>query len=118
MRRKPDIIIAQIREDYPENNLYDSVREEDIVALLELKSTSDSAKSTSDWMRRDIQKLKEYVQKSRMQCQMYFAVVYEVDCIWLHWLNGRSTNNWAAGRVTELDAGKIDGTMEFEIHSY
>ncbi len=118
MRRKPDIIIAQIREDYPENNLYDSVREEDIVALLELKFRSDSAKSTSDWMRRDVQKLKEYVQKSRMQCQMYFAVVYEVDCVWLHWLDRRSTNNWASGRVTELDAGKIDGVMKFEIHSY
>ncbi len=86
--------------------------------LLELKFTSDSAKSTSDWMRSDIQKLKEYVQKSRMQCQMYFAVIYEVDCKWLYWLDRRNTNNWAAGRVTELDAGKIDGTMKFEIRSY
>ncbi len=118
MKKKPDIIIVQIREDYSENTLYASVREEDVVALLELKFRSDTAKSTSDWMREDLQKLKEYVQKSKVQCQLYFVVIYEVECEWLHWFDRRSTNNWAAGRVTELDAGWIDGNMEFEVHSY
>lgn len=118
MKKKPDIIIAEIREEYSENTLYDSVREEDIVALLELKFRSDTAKSTSDWMKKDLQKLKEYVQKSKMQCRLYFAVIYEVECEWLHWLDGRSTSSWAAGRVTELDAGWIDGKMKFEVHSY
>lgn len=118
MKKKPDIIIVQIREDYSENTLYASVREEDVVALLELKFRSDTAKSTSDWIREDLQKLKEYVQKSKVQCQLYFVVIYEVECEWLHWFDRRSTNNWAAGRVTELDAGWIDGNMEFEVHSY
>lgn len=118
MKKKPDIIIAEIRDDFEENTLYSSIREEDVVALLELKFCSDTAKSTSDWMKEDLQKLKEYVQKSKVQCQLYFGVIYEVECEWLHWFDKRSTNNWAAGRVTELDAGMINGNMEFEVHSY
>ena len=118
MKKKPDIIIAEIRDDFEENTLYSAIREEDVVALLELKFCSDTAKSTSDWMKEDLQKLKEYVQKSKVQCQLYFAVIYEVECEWLHWFDKRSTNNWAAGRVTELDAGMINGNMEFEVHSY
>lgn len=118
MRKKPDIIIAEIRNDFPENSLYSSIREEDIVALLELKFRSDSSQSTSDWIQADIKKMKDYVQKSNVQCQLYFAVIYEVECEWLHWLDRRSTNNWAAGTVTELDAGYIDGKMEYEVHTY
>lgn len=118
MRKKPDIIIAEIRDDYEENSLYSSIREEDIVALVELKFRSDTAKSTSDWMKEDLKKLKGYVQKSKVKCQLYFAVIYEVKCEWLQWFDGRSTNNWAAGRVTELDAGWINGDMEYEVHSY
>lgn len=118
IKKKPDIIIAEMREEYAENSLYSSIREEDVVALFELKFTSDAAPSTENWMKDDVWKLKEYVQKSKIECQLYFAVIYEVECCWLHWLDGRSANNWAAGRVTELDAGWIDGKMKYEIHSY
>ena len=118
MKKKPDIIIAEMREDFEENTLYSSIREEDVVALLELKFTSDTAQSTADWMKEDLKKLKGYVQKSKLQCQLYFAVIYEIECEWLHWLDKRSTNNWAANRVTELDAGYIDGVMQYEVHSY
>ena len=118
MKKKPDIIIAEMREEYSENTLYASIREEDVVALLELKFTSDTTKSTADWMKEDLQKLKDYVQKSKLKCPLYFVVIYEVECEWLHWLDGRSTKKWAANRVTELDAGWIDGQMQYEVHSY
>lgn len=118
IKKKPDIIIARIRDDYEENDLYTSIREEDVVALLELKFKSDPAASTENWMKDDVWKLKEYVQNSKIDCPLYFAVIYEVECSWLSWLDGRSTNNWAANRVTELDAGYIDGKFEFEINSY
>ena len=118
VKKRPDIIIAKIREDYAVFSLYDSIREEDVVALLELKFTSDAALSTENWMKDDVWKLKEYVQTSRLQCPLYFAVIYEVECSRLNWLDGRSTNHWAADRVTELDAGWIDGKMEFEINTY
>lgn len=118
MKKKPDIIIAKMREDFSEDTLYSSIREEDVVALFELKFTSDAARSTADWMKEDLKKLKEYVQKSKLQCPLYFAVIYEVECEWLHWLDKRNTNNWASGYVTELDAGIIDGQMRFEVNSY
>ena len=118
IKKKPDIIIAQLRDEHEENSLYTSIREEDVVALFELKFTSETAQSTADWVKDDLKKLKDYVQKSKFQCPLYFAVIYEVECYWLHWLDKRSTNNWASGRVTELDAGWIDGIMNYEVHSY
>lgn len=118
MKKKPDIIIAEMREDYIENSLYESIREEDVVALFELKIKSDTSPSTVEWIKDDLRKLKEYVWKSRMQCPLYFVVIYEVECDWLHWLDGRSTKKWAFDRVTELDAGWINGCMRYEVHSY
>lgn len=118
IKKKPDIIIAQIRDKFSENTLYDSIREEDVVALFELKFISGAAKSTADWVKTDLQKLKVYAQKSDIQCPLYFVVIYEVECDYLNWFDGRRTRNWAAGRVTELDAGWIDGKMQYEIHSY
>lgn len=118
IKKKPDIIIAKIREDFEENSLYDSIREEDVVALFELKFTSDTMKSTSEWMKEDIFKLKDYVQKSSIKSRLYFCVIYEVECSSLQWLDKRNSNNWAKGRVTELDAGWIDEKMVFEVHTY
>lgn len=66
----------------------------------------------------DLQKLKAYAQKSDFLCPLYFVVIYEVECEYLNWFDGRSIRNWAAGRVTELDAGMIDGKMQYEIHAY
>lgn len=85
-----------MRDEYSENSLYDSIREEDVVALFELKFTSAAAKSTAGWMKMDLQKLKVYVQKSDLKCPLYFVVIYEVDCEYLHWFDGRRTRNWAA----------------------
>lgn len=118
IKKKPDIIIAEMRENFTEDSLYSSIREEDVAALFELKFTSDTAESTANWMKEDIRKMKEYVQKSKVPGRLYFVVIYEVECAWLHWLDGRSSNNWAAGRVTELDAGWINQKMKYEIHSY
>lgn len=53
IKKKPDIIIAQLRDEYEENSLYASIREEDVVALFELKFTSETAQSTADWMKDD-----------------------------------------------------------------
>lgn len=45
-------------------------------------------------------------------------MIYETECWWLHWFDKRSTNNWANGRLTELNAGYLDGKMHFEVNSY
>jgi hypothetical protein len=118
LNKRPDIIIAEIKDDYIENSLYDSIHPEDIVALIELKFTGDKSKSTEDWVKDDLRKLRGYASYEGFHCPLYFGVIYEVPCEWLHWFDKRSTNNWAKGRVTELDAGGIGEDIVFEINEY
>ena len=118
MRKKPDIIIAEVKKEYKENNLYDSIHPENVAALIELKFKGDMSQSTANWIREDLKKLKEYANYSGLSCPLYFGVIYEVDCEWLHWFDKRSTTNWAAGRVTELDAGWIGDKFLFEVNQY
>ena len=80
MKKKPDIIIAQLRDEYEEKSLYASIREEDVATLFDLKFTSETAQSTADWMKDDLKKLKDYVQKSKFQSPLYFAVADKVEC--------------------------------------
>ena len=90
----------------------------DIAAIIELKYSGGYAQTTSDYIKTDIPKLKSYVQNLDYDCQYYFGVIYETECAWLHWFDKRSTNNWANGVLTELNAGYIDETMYFEVNSY
>ena len=45
------------------------------------------------------------------------TILKEIDNC-LNWLDTKSKNNWAKGRVTELDAGYINDEMIFEVFSY
>ena len=90
----------------------------DIAAIIELKYDGGNAMSTSDYIKTDMPKLKEYIRSLNYDCQYYFGVIYETDCEWLHWFDKRSTNNWANGRLTELNAGYLGETMYFEVNSY
>lgn len=90
----------------------------DIAAIIELKYQGGSAKSTADYIKTDIVKLKNYVHHLNYNCQYYFGVIYETECEWLHWCDKRSTNNWADGCLTELNAGYLNEIMYFEVNSY
>lgn len=111
------MVIAEIHPD-TEKGLADSINKDDIVAIIELKFTCGGDIRTADWIRHDVSKLKNYFQVANIECQYYFAVIYEVECASLNWMDKRSSNHWASGYVTELDAGFIDGKMKFEVHSY
>lgn len=63
-------------------------------------------------------KLREYVRRSNYDCQYYFDIIYENDCERLSWFDKRSTNHWANGRLTELNAGYLGETIYFEVNSY
>jgi hypothetical protein len=90
----------------------------DVGAIIELKYASGNAISISDYIKTDMPKIKEYVKKLPYDCQYYFGVIYETEYEWLHWFDKRSTNNWANGRLTELNAGYIDEQIYFEVNSY
>lgn len=90
----------------------------DVVAVIELKYGGGNSLSISEYIKTDIAKLKTYAHNLDYNCQYYFGVIYETECEWLHWFDKRSTNHWANGCLTELNAGYLDGEMYFEINSY
>lgn len=111
-----DLAIVQMDMEMEKDYIADRIT--DVVAIIELKYDGGTAKTTEDYIRTDIAKLKDYVKNMPYDCQYYFGVIYETECCWLNWLDKRSTNNWAKGRVTELNAGYLDDEVVFEVNSY
>ncbi len=112
LRYYADIAICEMDMSMETYYLHDCLT--DVAAIIELKYGG-----SSDYIKTDIPKLKTYVQSLGYDSQYYFGAIDErVDCGRLSWLDRRSTNNWANGCFTELNAGRIDGTMYFEVNSY
>lgn len=111
---RADLAIVHVDLDREEQYLCDCVDE--IVAIIELKFVSGRSKGTIDWVLEDVFKLKDYAKK--YDSNLYFGVVYENECEYLSWMDKRSTNNWADGVVTELNAGYLDEEFYFEVNSY
>ena len=116
LKFRADLAIVEMDMNKETQRLSDRVT--DIAAVIELKYDGGYAKTTEDWIKSDGEKLKAYARGLKYNCQYYWGVVYETECIWLHWLDKRSTNTWGKGRLTELNAGLLDGQMIFEINSY
>lgn len=115
-RSRADLAIVQIDPDSDETYLKNSIT--DIIAVFELKYAGGNSEKTVQWVKNDIQKIKNYIQSGHIDCYYYFAAIYENECYSLSFTDKRSTNNWAFGYLTELNAGYIDGKMEFQVNSY
>lgn len=109
--------IAIVRMDLAADGML-SQRVSDIAAIIELKYDGGTAQGTLDVIRADLQKMRRYAGQMGGDCQLYFGAIYETECEWLHWLDRRSTEHWADGCMTELNAGYLDGAMTFEVNSY
>ena len=117
LKYRADMVIVKVEN--PDDYAYIADAVTDIVAVIELKYKANGDEATAAEIKQDIWKFKDYVQVGGMtETQFYFGVIYEVDCDYLQWMDNRSINNWADGRVTELDAGYIDDEILFEVHSY
>ena len=116
LKYRADLAIVEM--DFSVDKFYLSERFTDIAAIIELKYDGGNSETTAEYIKSDMPKLKEYAQSLKYDCQYYFGVIYETECEWLHWFDKRSTNNWANGILTELNAGRIDGNMYFEVNSY
>ena len=110
--------LAIVQMDMSLNTDFLGDRVTDVAAVIELKYDGGYAKSTSDYIRSDIPKLKEYIKKLPYNAQYYFGVIFEAECWWLNWADKRASNSWAKGYLTELNAGYLDEKMFFEINSY
>lgn len=115
LKYRPDIVIAKISGG-EKRFLKDMVS--DAVAIFELKLEIGTSQGTNNVIKRDIQKMKEYRQKMKLDCQCYLAIIYEEECAWLNWTDKRTSNKWGKGCLTELNAGYIDGEIKFEVNSY
>lgn len=115
LKYRADMGIVQV--NLSENgSLYDRVT--DVAAIIELKLEGGLSQGTLDVIKADLQKMRQYAKQIGENCQCYFGVIYQSECEWLYWLDRRSTEHWANGRMTELNAGKLDGVMTFEVNSY
>ena len=115
LKYRADLAIVQM--DLSEGG-HLSERVTDVAAVIELKFESGTSQGTLDVIKADLQKLRRYAQQMNQSCQFYFGIIYETECEWLHWLDRRSTEHWASGCVTELNAGYLNGIMTFEVNSY
>lgn len=111
--------LAIVKMDMEMETEYIGNRITDVAAVIELKYDGGTAKTTEDYIKTDIAKLKNYVKNMPFDCcQYYFGVIYETECYWLNWLDKRRTNHWAKGKVTELNAGYLNDEVVFEVNSY
>ena len=116
LRYRADIAIVQLDDDCSYGFLGDHVQ--DIIAIFVLLFHNTATHDVEAAIRADITKIKNYIKTMDNGCQYYFTVIYEVECDKLFWMDGRSTTNWAVDRVTELVAGRMDGTTYFNVYSY
>ena len=115
LKYRADLAIVEMDFKKDVNHLKDCV--EDVVAIIELKYAGGNSDTISNYIKTDMQKIKEYIKNLNYDCQYYFGVIYENECEWLHWFDKRQTNNWANGYLTELNAGYINEEMIFEVNS-
>lgn len=116
LKYRADLVIVEMDMSLPVTYLASCVT--DIAAVIELKYDGGNAKSTEDYIKSDMPKLKRYFQALPDGCQFYFGVIYENECKWLHWFDKRTTQNWGSGHLTELNAGRMDDETIFEVNSY
>ena len=115
LKYRADMAIVQMDRS-ADGRLSDRVL--DLAAVVELKFESGMAQGTLDAIKTDLQKLKQYARQLNENCQYYFGIIYETECVTLSWLDRRSTEHWANDCMTELNAGCLDGVMTFEVNSY
>lgn len=109
--------LAIVRMDFSAGGAL-SQRVSDIASIIELKFEGGMAQGTVEAIKADLQKLKRYAKQMDGNCQFYFGVIYETECECLNWFDRRSTEHWADGCVTELNAGYLNSVMTFEVNSY
>ena len=116
--KRADIAIVRLKpegEDGYPGHLRNYI--EDVIAIIELKHKN--GQSATEEIYKDFEKLKNYMQQDHIDCQYYEGVIHEVYWENKAWLDKRSTNNWAKGKVTELVASyNEDYEMEFDVFSY
>lgn len=94
-------------QENEEHSLMDSFKE---IVLFELKFKEHNNQTEKD-VRKDIQKIKNYLNK--YPCYYYFIVIYEGEDDTIFWMNQEDLA-WTKNFVTELAAGYVNGELSFQ----
>lgn len=99
----PDMVVVDTKTDK-------------IVAVFELKYKSKNCSQVEDLVKKDFNKLKDYMNKLdtiHSDCQLYIVAITLGEFNRPNWLDGRS--KWAKGKVAELIADEHNGDIKFQV---
>lgn len=94
--KRADLAIVKVEDSEEYAYIGDSVSE--VIALFELKYKASYTAIKS--IQEDVEKIKEYIEKDKINCQYYLVGIREIDAEQNHYIN--ATDTWAKNRVTEL----------------
>lgn len=120
---RADIAIVSL-ESSKKDKYYLGDRVEKVLAIIELKFKGRGSAGTAEIFQ-DIYKSQNYIKNfSFLECQYYLGIIHEhnYSISEIHWLDKRQSNNWAKGRLTELNACYYEeyekDTIGFSVCSY
>lgn len=112
-KQRVDLAIVEMDMD---QSYYIKECVKNVVAVFELKYISEQR--DIPWAKSDIYKMRNLLKNAGLDCHYFFTIIYENECDELYFMDKRSSNNWAKGRVTELNAGLIGDEMIFEVKQW
>ncbi|MGN0711024.1 MAG: hypothetical protein ACI4LO_04610 [Anaerovoracaceae bacterium] len=118
-KKRADIAIVQLEETDEDGEYKKHLKKhvEKIIAIIELKHKFGMGKVVDD-IYGDVDKVKDYIQKDKIDCQYYLGIIHEEEWGKRNWLDERQIKYWPQGKVTELVASYDENHMNFEVYSY
>lgn len=116
--KRADIAIVRMKNDDEGYEKHLSEETDEILAIIELKHKYGYGKVIDD-IYKDLNKVKEYIQKHKLECQFYLGIIHEEVWDKKNWLDERSIKHWPQGKLTELVASRnVESDMQFDVYAY
>ena len=105
---RPDMVIAKVDFDCDSNNYEDWIQECLCIIEIKYKQGFHSSESIS----KDFDKIKLYIENFKSDCQYYMATIWEYEDEATSWIDN---DEWAKGKLTELNASFENDEMRFYV---
>ena len=106
----PDMVIARMDMEKDVRYWGDAVTECLAVIEIKYKANASASKDIED----DYDKLKYYVEDLKLDCNLYMATIWECEDDPTTWVP--EDEDWAKGKVTELNASYERGTWDMRFY--
>ena len=105
---RPDMVIAKVDFDCNSNNYEDWIQECLCIIEIKYKQGFHSSESIS----KDFDKIKLYIENFKSDCQYCMATIWEYEDEATSWIDN---DEWAKGKLTELNASFENDEMRFYV---